>query len=203
MIKLEACVGDINGAVEAEKKGANRIELCSNLLEGGITPSHGIIKSAKKLLSIPINVMIRPRGGNFIYNQVEAEVMKNDIEECRKIGVKGIVVGVLNEELEIDKETLNYIIKDRGAMEVTFHMAFDELKNPYDAIDYLSSIGIDRILTRGGEGSAIENMENIKKYVEYSKNKIILMPGSGINKDNYKEYANYVKCQEIHGTKIV
>lgn len=200
----EACVGDIKEAILAEKNGANRIELCDNLAMGGTTQSLGTIEMAKRLLKIPVNAIIRPRGGNFIYDDIEVEIMKKDILECKRIGINGVVVGMLDSDNNINVEQLKYLLDDIGDLEVTFHMAFDEVNNPFESIGLLSELGINRILTKGGkEGNAIENRDMLKKYIEYSNNGIIILPGSGVTKENAEELQEYTKASELHGTKIV
>lgn len=200
----EACVGSIKEALIAERNGADRIELCDNLAMGGTTQSLGTIEVANEVLSIPVNVIIRPRGGDFVYDDIEVEIMKWDIEQCRRIGVNGIVIGMLDEKNNINMEQLLYLLKYVGDMEVTFHMAFDEVENPFNAIDLLASLKINRILTKGGkEGTAIDNCESLKKYIEYSKDRIIILPGSGITKDNAEALRAYTGALELHGTKIV
>lgn len=200
---LEACVGNYKEALEAYKKGADRIELCQNLLEGGTTPGIGTIKVALKNISIPINVIIRPRGGNFVYSREEVEIMKEDIRICNELGVNGIVIGALKEDNTIDIEVIKDLISVANDLEVTFHMAFDEIENKKKAIDQLVDLNIDRILTKGGKNSAISNLENIKELNKYANNRIIIMPGGGINKDNYKFVHEKTLVNELHGTKII
>ena len=200
----EACVGSLREAIIAEKKGADRIELCDNLAMGGTTQSLGTIEVAKEVLNIPVNAIIRPRGGDFVYDEIEIEIMKRDIEQCKRIGINGVVIGVLDSNNNIDTEKLKYILKGVEDMEVTFHMAFDEVEEPFKAIDLLADLGINRILTKGGkEGTAIDNSEMLKKYIEYSKERIIILPGSGITKENAIELRENTNALELHGTKIV
>lgn len=200
---LEACVGSYEEAKIKEKFGANRIELCDNLKEGGTTPSYGVIKKSVEDIKIPINVIIRPRGGNFIYSKEEKEIMLLDIELCNKLNVNGIVVGALNEESKIDIEFIKRVKKVNKTKEITFHMAFDEIEDKKKAIDTLVELNINRILTKGGVLSAPNNLQSIKELINYEGNRIIIMPGGGITKDNKDYIIRETGALELHGTKIV
>ena len=200
---FEACTGSYIEAIKAFKNGAHRIELCDNLYEGGTTPSYGTIKKTKENIDIPINVIIRPRGGNFIYNNDEKEIMFTDIEMCKNLGVNGIVIGSLTEKNIIDIDFISKAKKLAGDLNITFHMAFDEIKDKKEAIDTLVDLKIDRILTKGGENSALDNLESLKELIEYADDRIILIPGAGINEDNRDMVIKSTGAKEIHGTKIV
>lgn len=200
---LEACVGSYEEAKIKEKFGANRIELCDNLKEGGTTPSYGVIKKSVEDIKIPINVIIRPRGGNFIYSKEEKEIMLLDIELCNKLNVNGIVVGALNEESKIDIEFIKRVKKVNKTKEITFHMAFDEIEDKKKAIDTLVELNINRILTKGGVLSVPNNLQSIKELINYAGNRIIIMPGGGITKDNKDYIIRETGALELHGTKIV
>lgn len=198
----EVCVGSYKEAVEKERLGAHRVELCCNLLEGGTTPSYGTIKATVSELNIPVMVMIRPRGGDFNYSSSEIEIMKEDIKVCKELGVYGVVVGVLKNDA-IDTDTLKILADLAKPMSITFHMAFDEVKDMFTALDTLIDIGIDRVLTKGGDKSAIDGKEVIKDLVEYADNRIVIMPGKGITKENREQILQYTGAIEIHGSKIV
>lgn len=200
---FEACVGSYNEAVIAMEKGASRIELCDNLLEGGTTPSYGTIKKSIENINVPINVIIRPRGGSFVYSNEEFEIMIEDIKLCKQMKVNGIVIGVLNKDNKIDEEGLERLLKEANGLSVTYHMAFDEIENKKEAIDKLVEYKVDRILTKGGGVSAPNNIETLKELIKYADGRIILMPGGGVNKDNRDFIANEVNATEVHGTKIV
>lgn len=200
---FEACVGNYREAKRAEELGAHRIELCDNLKDGGTTPSFGTVKIAKDNLNIDINVIIRPRAGNFIYNKEEILIMKNDIEICKNIGVNGIVIGMLTKTNEVDVENIKELIGLAKPLSITFHMAFDEIENKENAIEKLCELGVDRILTKGGRENALKNRDEIKRLIEYAANRITILPGGGITKQNYKEFVKCVGAREIHGTKIV
>lgn len=202
-IILEACVGNYKEGKRAFELGANRIELCDNLKEGGTTPSYGTILKCRKDLSIDINVIIRPRGGNFIYSKEEVEIMKKDLEICKEVGVNGVVFGFLKEDNTLDYELTKEFVALAKPLSITFHMAFDEIENKFSALDSLIDLGIDRVLTKGGKNSANENKEVLKKLVEYAKGRIIILPGGGVNKDNFLDIKEYTGAREFHGSKIV
>lgn len=199
-ILFEACVETIDSAITAEKVGAGRVELCSCLNIGGITPSYGFIKAALNKLTIPINVLIRPRDGNFIYSKEEFEVMKHDIVFCRENNINGIVFGILHPNFSIDKDRSYELIDIARPMTVTFNRAFDETTNPLEALDTLVDLKIDRLLTSGHAQDVYKGMETIKMFVEYAKDKIIIMPGGGINENNISEIVTKTKVKEIHGS---
>ena len=202
MIK-ECCVGSYIEAKQAYENGADRIELCYNLLEGGTTPSYGTIKNSVSNISIPINVIIRPRSGNFIYSDEEFEIMLDDIKICKDLMVNGIVYGVLNNENKIDVEKVKLIMAAASTLKQTFHMAFDEIENKKEAIDILVSLKVDRILTKGGENSALENLHSLRNLITYAQDKIIIIPGGGVNKDNLVQVIKETGAKEVHGSKIV
>lgn len=216
----ESCVETIEECLNSEKNGASRIELCADLCQGGTTPSYGIVKIAKKLLNIPVFVIIRPRGGNFIYDENELNIMISDIEILkRELNVDGFVFGILTKDNRIDYEKnkimvdlIKSIDRDLGKQNklntpssITFHMAFDciddDKKN--ESIDTLASLGFHRILTKGCSTNAVDGIENIKKYVDYSNGRIGIMPGGKVTYDNYMKFVEYASCTEVHGTKIV
>lgn len=202
-IKLEACVGNYKEGKRAEELGANRIELCDNLAQGGTTPSYGTILQCKKDMNIDINVIIRPRGGNFVYSKEELSIMKNDIKLCKDIGVTGVVFGFLKDDNTLDYETTKEFVELAKPLSITFHMAFDEIVNKFDALDKLIDLGVDRVLTKGGLDNAFKNKETVKELVEYAKDKIIILPGGGVTKENFLELKYYTNAREFHGTKIV
>ncbi|MFU7515837.1 copper homeostasis protein CutC [Clostridium sp. HCS.1] len=199
----EACVGNYADAIKAEKLGANRIELCDNLLEDGTTPSFGNIKKAINTLNIPVMVIIRPRGGNFEYSEEEVEIMIEDIKSCKELGAFGVVIGALKGD-KIDLNTTKKLVEVAKPMNITFHMAFDEIEDKKEAIDELVDLGIDRILTKGGKGgNALIGRETIKDLIKYANDRIIIMPGKGVNKQNRDYIMEYTGAKEIHGTRVV
>ena len=202
MAIYEACVGNYIEAIEAEKRGANRIELCDNLMQDGTTPSYGTIKLAVEKTNIPVMVIIRPRGGNFEYSSDEVEIMKEDIKVCRELGAYGVVIGALKGK-EIDLEATEQLLKECSGLSVTFHMAFDEIEDKYKAIDKLAELGINRILTKGGKANAIEGKDELKALSEYANGRISIMPGKSVTKENRDYLLEYTNTVEIHGTKVV
>lgn len=201
----EVCVGSYKEGIEGYKNGASRIELCDNLMEDGTTPSYGTIKKLVEDVDIPVMVIIRPRGGKFMFSKEEIEIMKIDIEMAKQAGAYGIVVGALRDG-NIDYHCIKELLKDKGDLSVTFHMAFDELDSlelMMDAIDKLHAIGVDRILTKGGRGDALYNWNSLKKLVDYAGDRVSIMPGKGINKNNREYIIQKTGAKEIHGTRIV
>ncbi len=200
MPQLEICVGSINSAIAAQKGGAQRIELCDNLYEGGTTPSLGTIKMVQKKINIPIHVIIRPRGGDFCYNNVEFEVMKEDVRICRERGIDGVVIGILLQDGQIDEQRNAQLIELARPMSVTFHRAFDMTPDPWKALASLLILGVDRVLTSGQENSAIDGSELIKKLIHEAGLKIGILPGGGLNEDNIENFAKSTGAKEYHAT---
>lgn len=199
-IIFEACVDSIESALAAQDGGADRIELCADLLEGGTTPSAGTIDLVCKQVNIPIMVMVRPRGGDFCYSDLEFEEMKRDIEFIKQFNVAGIVLGILREDGTVDKERTKALIQAARPMQITFHRAFDMTRNPFEALDDLTELGIERVLTSGQESNVVEGVETLKKLVEKAGGKIIIMPGGGVNENNVSQIIARCGVKEIHGS---
>ena len=202
MIK-EACVESFEKALEAQNKGANRIELCENLAVGGTTPSYGTVKICLEKLNIPIFPMVRARGGNFNYSKDEIEIMKEDIKLFKEIGVKGIVLGCLTNDNKIDLETTTELVDLAYPMEVTFHKAIDEISSPLDYIDALIDIGIKRILTSGGKATALEGKDLINDMIRKSNKKLKIVVAGKVTKENLSELSSLISSDEFHGKQIV
>ncbi|CEN53213.1 copper homeostasis protein CutC [Capnocytophaga canis] len=177
----EICASSFESARNAQLAGANRIELCSELGVGGVTPSYGLIKKVMDELSIENCVLIRPRSGNFTYTDEEFDVMLRDITFCRELGCKGVVTGVLNTDNTIDKERTQQLIEAAGDIDFIYHRAFDCVPNPEEALNLLKTLGVKRILTSGGKKSAVEGLDVLKKLNQQAERKITIMPGGGIN----------------------
>jgi copper homeostasis protein len=158
-IVLEICIDSVEAAMAAQQGGANRVELCADLLEGGTTPSAGTIHLARRSIDIDLNVIIRPRGGDFCYTPVEFEVMKLDIETAKAAGANGVVIGVLNEDGSVDADRTSELVTLARPMSVTFHRAFDMARDPYQALETLIDLGVDRVLTTGQESSVLEGLD--------------------------------------------
>jgi copper homeostasis protein len=183
---VEVCANSLESALNAQSAGADRIELCSELGVGGITPSIGLIKLVKERLHIPVHVLIRPRSGHFHYSITEFEVMKADIEACKELGVDGVVSGMLHNNFSIDVEGTRELVELSRPMHFTFHRAFDWLDHPESALATLAQIGVDTVLTSGGTSSAADALEILKTW--QSQTSIIIMPGGGINLTNARNF---------------
>ncbi len=197
-IKIEVCANSPKSALNAQKGGADRVELCANLYEGGTTPSVGEIKLARKLLQIDLSVLIRPRGSDFLYSENEIEIIKHDVLNCKNLGVDGVVIGFLKADGNIDTNLTKEITELARPMSVTFHRAFDMCKNPEEALGELIEIGIDRILTSGLENKAIDGVMLLNKLIKQAGERIIIMPGSGIRTSNISEIIEKTRAKEFH-----
>lgn len=198
----EACVENFSGAKIAEHKGANRVELCDNLAVGGTTPSFATIEMTQKYLTIPQAVIVRARGGDFIYSNEEKEIMLKDVEMINSLGVDSIVVGALDGQY-LDKQFLTQCREIAKNCKIVCHMAFDDTENLNNSLDLLISLGYDRVLTKGGHGKAIQNLDILKQLVHQANNKITILVGGGVTKDNVQDIANYTCTMELHGKLIV
>lgn len=197
-IKIEICAGSIESAIAANKGGADRIELCSALSEGGITPSAGIIEYVCDNLTIPVFVLIRPRTGDFHYTRADYEAMKKDILFAKRNGAKGIVTGMLNTDGTVDTCRMKDLIEMASPMEVTFHRAFDMSRNPFEALEEIINLKCHRILTSGQANNAIEGADLLSELVKIAGQRIIIMPGSGINLSNFNDLAEKTRAAEFH-----
>jgi copper homeostasis protein len=203
--QLEVCVDSLESALAAQKGGAHRIELCDNLYEGGTTPSAGTIELARQLLKLKIHVIIRPRGGDFLYSDMEFETMKKDIEFAKKKKVNGVVIGILNSDGHIDVSRTATLVKLARPLSVTFHRAFDMTRDPFKALEDVIRTGADRLLTSGLLNEAPDGARMIAKLTEKAGGRIIIMPGAGINRDNIKDMITITGAHEYHltGRKMV
>jgi copper homeostasis protein len=197
-ITLEACVDSVEAALAAQKGGADRVELCADLLEGGITPSGGTIQLACERLDIPVNVIIRPRGGDFCYSDLEFEAMQRDIELAKGAGANGVVIGILNPDGTVDVERTGALVELARPLSVTFHRAFDVSRDPYEALEALIGLGIDRVLTSGQEPSVLEGLDRIVDLVRAAGERIVIMPGGGITERNIEKIVAASGVQEVH-----
>lgn len=202
MIK-EVCVESFSEALAAEKRGADRIELCDNLYLGGTTPSYGTIKMAIEKLTIPAFPIIRPRGGDFYYSKEEIEIMKEDIKICKSLGAKGVVLGVLTSDNKVDFETLKELVDLASPMEVTFHKAVDELENPVEIIDRFVEIGVKRILSSGTKETALEGKDILNAMIKKADSRIIILIAGKVTSDNFEEIVAAIPSSEYHGKKII
>lgn len=198
---LEVCANSYESAINAEKGGAQRIELCENLSVGGLTPNFVLAKKVISELTIPVFILIRPRDGDFNYSAEEFVQIKKDIILFKDLGCKGIVSGILTKDKNIDIKRTRELIELSRPLEFTFHRAFDEVLNPIDGLYKLIEIKSNRLLTSGQKNTAIDGIELIQKLIKISNKKIIIMPGSGINSENITEFKK-IESKEIHGSFI-
>lgn len=200
MHKLEVIGFTIESCLAAQKAGAHRIELCDGPGEGGTTPSYGFIKAAREKLTIDLFVMIRPRGGDFLYNDLEFEMMKSDVLLCKQLGCDGIVTGILTRDGKIDIPRNKELLQLAAPLRATFHRAFDRVANPAEALEDIIDLGFERVLTSGGVPKALDGAQNLAKLIMQSDGRIIIMPGSGVNASNILELANSTGAIEFHSS---
>ncbi|MDR2083995.1 MAG: copper homeostasis protein CutC [Bacteroidales bacterium] len=198
MFLFEVCANSVESAINAQTGGADRIELCANLESGGTTPSYASIKLCKEKLTIPINVLIRPRNGDFLYTDLEFQEIISDIILCKELGVSGIVCGFLNSNGTIDIERTKKIVELTYPLSFTFHRAFDVSRNPFESLEDIISCGATRILTSGTSDKAINATEILSKLILQANQRIVIMPGSGINENNIIELHSKTKAKEYH-----
>jgi copper homeostasis protein len=197
-VQVEICVGDVASAIAAESGGADRIELCDNLLVGGTTPSAGTIAESCRRLRIPVYVLIRPRAGDFIYSQPEIAVMRHDIELVKTLGAAGVVLGVLTRDSMIDHDKTAELIALARPMFVTFHKAFDQTPDALEALDVLTTLGVERVLTSGGRPTAVEGIETLVQLVDHAGGKISVMAGGQLNTSNLETVVRQSQVNEVH-----
>ena len=197
---LEICAGSVESAIAARNGGAQRIELCAALEVGGVTPSAGLIAEARKIEGVVLNVIIRPRGGDFLYHEYEAACMEQDIRTCKQLGVDGVVIGALTADGDIDTTLCKRLIAAADGMSVTFHRAFDMCRDPRKALEELISLGCDRVLTSGQAATAQAGIPLLKGLVEQAAGRIIIMPGCGVNSSNAAAILQATGANEIHAS---
>lgn len=200
MALLEICAGSVKSAIAARDGGAERIELCAALEIGGVTPSAGVITEARKVEGLVLNVIIRPRGGDFLYNGYEVACMEKDICTCKRLGADGVVIGALTAEGDIDTATCKRLIAAADGMSITFHRAFDMCRNPKEALEQLISLGCHRVLTSGQAATAEAGIPLLKELVEQANGRIIIMPGCGVNSGNAANILHATGAGEIHAS---
>lgn len=196
--QIEVCANSVESAIQAQSGGAFRVELCENLLEGGTTPSYSMIKLARERLSILLNVLVRPRPGDFLYSSLELELMLEDIRVCKELGADGVVIGVLKPDGTIDLQAMERLMKASEGLSVTFHRAIDMCKNPLEEVMKLQELGVNRVLTSGGANKAADGWEMIRDMVLATDFQPIIMPGSGVNEENIVELMEKTGAVEFH-----
>ena len=196
---IEICANSAQSCVEAEAGGAKRVELCAAIPEGGTTPSYGEIRMAQALTSaIDINIIIRPRGGDFLYTQAEVQSMLYDIEMAKELGIHGVVFGCLTKKGDIDISLMKRLIDAADTLSVTCHRAFDVCRDPLTALEQLIDLGCDRILTSGQQATAVEGIPMIARLVDRAAGRIIIMPGSGVRETNIAQIEAETGATEFH-----
>lgn len=197
--RIEICANSAESALRAQEGGAYRVELCAGIPEGGTTPSYGEIVAARKgLTTTKLHVIIRPRGGDFLYSKSELEIMLHDVKLCREIGVDGVVFGCLTADGEVDVEAMRPLMEAAGNMNVTFHRAFDMCKDPMRALEQIIGLGCTRILTSGQEPTAEAGIPLLKELVARGGQRIIIMPGCGVRPANIRRIADETGAREFH-----
>jgi len=199
-IRIEVCTDSVDSAKAAEAGGADRIELCQNLFEGGTTPSEGIIRKARQVVGIPLFVIIRPRGGDFLHNQNEFDVMKHDIAAVKNLGTDGVVLGLLRSNGDVDKRRTAQLIKLARPLHVTFHRAFDMTRDPGKALEDIIDLGCERLLTSGQEISVLEGADLIRHLLRQAGRRLIIMPGGGLTESNFVRVRKQTGAKEFHVT---
>lgn len=202
---IEICVDSVESAIEAQNAGADRVELCNDLPEGGTTPGFGTITASRNNLSIGLHVIIRPRGGDFLYSDLDYDIMRREIDNCGECGVDGIVLGILNPDGSIDVDRTARLIEFARPMSVTFHRAFDVCNDPYKGLEDVIATQADRLLTSGQKNKAQEGTGLIRELIEQAGKRIIIMPGSGIGTSNITDIAISTGAAEFHltGRKVI
>ena len=198
MYRFEICANSVASCIAAQEGGANRVELCAGIPEGGTTPSYGMIRNARENISIALNVIIRPRGGDFLYSENEIQEMIYDIKIAKELGADGLVFGCLNPDGSVDMDAMSRLMEAAGDTPVTFHRAFDHTNDPYKALEDIISLGCARILTSGCRPTALEGAELLAQLVERAGNRIIIMPGCGVREGNIAEIARLSGAREFH-----
>jgi len=199
----EVCVESYDEAVKAVNAGATRIELCENLSCGGTTPSFGTIKKCTEKLKVPVMVMIRPRGGNFVYSSDEFEIMQEDIIRCKELGADGVVFGLLDTGGNIDVNRTRFLLQLAKPMEVTFHKAIDVASDILGSVSILKEIGVQRILSSGGEKTALEGYFRLNRMIELASPQVTIIIAGKVTWENLEEVSRKIASDEYHGRNLV
>jgi copper homeostasis protein len=199
-MNLEICIDSVESAIAAERGGAQRVELCADLLEGGITPSAGMIASVRSHVSIALFVMIRPRGGDFCYSDLEFEVMQREIEQAHNLGADGVVLGILDRDAHVDVGRSQLLVQLANPLPVTFHRAIDMTPNLSDALEDVIATGARRVLTSGGAPNVTAGAGQIAQLVREARGRISIMPGGGVSQENLASLAKATGATEFHSS---
>ena len=195
---FEICANSVESCLAAQEGGAHRVELCASMPEGGTTPSIGEVKLARRLLDIKLHVIIRPRGGDFVYSPLELDIMEEDIRAVKEAGADGVVFGCLTPEAELDMPAMKRLVEAAEGMSITFHRAFDYVLRPAEVMDSLIWMGVSRILTSGQQPTAIQGTDLLASLVKQAAGRIIIMPGCGVNESNIRDLAEKTGASEFH-----
>jgi copper homeostasis protein len=196
---IEVCVDSVESALRAQEGGADRVELCDNLFEGGTTPSAGAIAVARERLRIGLHVIVRPRGGDFCYSDAEMESMRRDVDTARQLGAEGVVIGLLTPDGEVDAPRSRELVERARPMSVTFHRAFDVARDPHAALEAIIGLGADRLLTTGQEPTIVEGLELVAALTRRAGDRLIVMPG-GVSERNVARVLSATNARELHVT---
>lgn len=197
-VVIEACVESLDAALAAERGGADRLELCANLDVGGTTPSAELIAQVKSRVAVPVFVMIRPRGGSFVYTAAERDAMRRDIIVALELRADGLVLGMLDDERRVDARGVQDLLALSGGSPVTFHKAFDAIADQLTALETLIDLGVDRVLTSGGAASALDGADAIRSLVEHAGGRIRIMAGGGVRAHNARALVRLTGVTELH-----
>lgn len=195
---FEVCANSVESCIAAQEGGAQRVELCAGMPEGGTTPSYGEIRMARRYTDLRLHVIIRPRGGDFLYSPLELEIMEEDIRRAREAGADGVVFGCLTADGAIDRKAMERLMSVAEGLSVTFHRAFDYVVHPQKALEELIALGVDRVLTSGQQPTALQGADLLRELVQQAEDRIVVMPGCGVNEQNIQELARRTGAREFH-----
>ncbi|ODV16788.1 MAG: copper homeostasis protein CutC [Rhodanobacter sp. SCN 68-63] len=200
MALLEVAASSLTSALAAQAGGAGRVELCGQLADGGVTPSYGLVAAARDRLQIPLYVLVRPRSGDFLYDEAEFELMQRDIEACVRLGCDGVVIGALNADAGVDLAGCRALVAAAGGLGVTFHRAFDAARDPARALEDVIALGCERVLTSGGHRSALDGAAHIAALVQQAAGRVRIMAGAGIRPENVANVLARSRADELHAS---
>ncbi len=197
-IALEVCVDSVESAVAADRGGADRVELCSSLCVGGVSPSDGLVAETCENVRLKVHVLIRPRPGDFVFSPQEMKVMERDIRRAKELGAAGVVIGVLRDDRTVDAARTRALVEAARPLSITFHRAFDETRQPFRALELLAGLGIQRILTSGQRPNAIDGIDLLRDLIDHAGGRIGILAGSGINATNVRQLVTEAGVREVH-----
>lgn len=200
MALLEVAASSLTSALAAQAGGAGRVELCGQLADGGVTPSYGLVAAARDRLQIPLYVLVRPRSGDFLYDEAEFELMQRDIEACVRLGCDGVVIGALDADAGVDLAGCRALVAAAGGLGVTFHRAFDAARDPARALEDVIALGCERVLTSGGHRSALDGATHIAALVQQAAGRVRIMAGAGIRPENVANVLARSRADELHAS---